>query len=49
MSAACKITAVLHIAEVEGYVFSTPFEGQDLCYMGCLSLPLGLLERKTVK
>ena len=49
MSAAYKITAVLHIAEVEGYVFSSSFEGQNLCCMVCLSLPLGLSERETVK
>jgi len=42
MSAACKITAVLHIAEVEGFVFSSFLERQDLCYMVCLSLPSGL-------
>lgn len=36
MSAACRIPTVLHIAEVE--VFSSSFEGQDLCYMVCLSL-----------
>lgn len=49
MSAACKITAVLRIAEVEGYVFLSSLEGQDLCYMACLSLPSGLSERGTAK
>lgn len=49
MSAACKITAVLHIAEVEECIFLSSFEGQELCYMLCLSLPSGLSEKKTVR
>lgn len=49
MPAACRIIAVLHIAEVEGYGFSPSFEGQDLCYMVGLPLPLGVTERKPGK
>lgn len=49
VSAACRITAVLHIAEVEGYGFSASFEGQDLCYMVGLPLPWGVSGRKAGK
>lgn len=49
VSAACRITAALHSAEVEGYGFSPSFEGQDLCYMVSLPLPLGVSEMKPGK
>lgn len=49
VSAACRVTAVLHIAEVERYGFSPSFEGQDQCYMVSLPLPLGVSEMKPGK